>query len=215
MSGKFITLEGGEGVGKTTQLKVVEATLQQAGLNVIMTREPGGTERAEHIRELLLARDTEPMPPSCELLLMFAPRATHLHNVIKPALQRGDWVVCDRFTDASYAYQGYGRGLSIEDIRELERMVHDDIQPDMTLLLDAPVELGMQRAQQRSASGAQETDRFEAEQLGFFERVRLGCNIRAGEHAARFRIIDASQPLDNVSAAIRTVVMQFIQASRS
>jgi len=215
MSGKFITLEGGEGVGKSTQLKVVQATLQQAGLNVVMTREPGGTERAERIRELLLARDSEPMPSSCELLLMFAARATHLHNVIKPALQRGDWVVCDRFTDASYAYQGYGRGLPIEDIRELERMVHGDMQPDMTLLLDAPVELGMQRAQKRSASGAQETDRFETEQLSFFERVRLGYNIRAGEHAARFRIIDASQPLEAVSDSIRSVIMQFVNASRS
>jgi len=214
MLGKFITLEGGEGVGKSTQLKVVQAILRQAGLPVVMTREPGGTERAERIRELLLARDKEPMPPSCELLLMFAARATHLHNVIKPALQRGDWVVCDRFTDASYAYQGYGRGLPIEDIRELERIVHSDIQPDLTLLLDAPVTLGMQRAQQRSASGTQETDRFETEQLAFFERVRLGYNIRAGEHASRFRIIDASQPLDTVSQAISDVINQFVHASR-
>jgi dTMP kinase len=124
-------------------------------------------------------------------------------------------VVCDRFTDATYAYQGYGRGLPIEDIRELERMVHADIQPHMTLLLDAPVELGMQRAQQRSANSAHDMDRFEAEQLGFFERVRLGYNIRAGEHAARFRIIDASQPLEAVSDAIREVVRHFVQASRS
>jgi len=215
MPGKFITLEGGEGVGKSTQLKVVQATLQQAGLNVVMTREPGGTPRAEQIRQLLLARDTEPMPPSCELLLMFAARATHLHNVIKPALQRGEWVVCDRFTDASYAYQGYGRGLPLEDIRELEHMVHGDIQPDMTLLLDAPAQLGMQRARQRSATGEQETDRFETEQLAFFERVRLGYNIRAGEHASRFRIIDASQSLEAVSNSIREVVMQFVQVSRS
>jgi len=213
MVGKFITLEGGEGVGKTTQLKVVQSTLQHAGLNVVMTREPGGTMRAERIRELLLARDDEPMPSSCELLLMFAARATHLHNVIKPALQRGDWVICDRFTDASYAYQGYGRGLPLEHIRELEHMVHADIQPDMTLLLDAPIELGMQRAHQRSINAAQQTDRFEAEQQAFFERVRAGYNIRASEHPARFRIIDASQSVAVVSDAIREVVMQFVRVA--
>ncbi len=212
--GKFITLEGGEGVGKTTQLNVVQSTLQNSGFTVLMTREPGGTPRAERIRELLLTRDNEPMPPSCELLLMFASRATHLHNVIVPALQRGEWVVCDRFTDATYAYQGYGRGISLDHIQQLERMVQQDIQPDMTLLLDAPVELGMQRAQQRNASGEKQIDRFETEQLAFFERVRAGYQARALAHPQRFRVIDASQPLSGVSAAIKEAVMQFVYASQ-
>jgi dTMP kinase len=213
-SGKFITLEGGEGVGKTTQLKVVHSALQHAGLTVLMTREPGGTPRAERIRELLLSRDAEPMPATCELLLMFAARATHLHNVIIPALQRGDWVVCDRFTDASYAYQGYGRGLSLDHIQQLEVMVQQGLQPDMTLLLDAPVELGMQRAQQRSTSGEKQTDRFETEQLVFFERVRAGYHARVAAQPQRFKVIDASQSLQHVSNAIRQVLMQFIQTSR-
>src|SRR5690242_18616665 len=129
MTGKFITLEGGEGVGKTTQLNVIQSTLQSVGIKMVMTREPGGTGRAERIRELLLSREDEPMPPICELLLMFAARATHLHNVIVPALRRGEWVVCDRFTDASYAYQGYGRGLSLRHIQQLENMVQQDLQP--------------------------------------------------------------------------------------
>jgi dTMP kinase len=212
--GKFITLEGGEGVGKTTQLSVVQSTLQAAGIEVVMTREPGGTPRAERIRELLLARDSEPMPSSCELLLMFAARATHLHNVIRPALQRGDWVVCDRFTDASYAYQGFGRGLPLDHIQQLEGIVQEGLQPDMTLLLDAPVELGMQRAQQRSAAGVQQTDRFETEQLAFFERVRSGYYARATAHPHRFKVVDASLSLSEVSASIKNIMDQFIQASR-
>ena len=213
--GKFITLEGGEGVGKTTQLNVVQSTLQAAGFTVLMTRAPGGTPRAEKIRELLLTRDSESMPPSCELLLMFAARATHLHNMIIPALQRGEWVVCDRFTDASYAYQGYGRGLPLEQIRQLELIVQHDLQPDMTLLLDAPVDIGMQRAQQRAARSAQHADRFEAEQAAFFERVRAGYRARAAAEPRRFRVIDASHPLDVVSAAIKNVVMQFIYTSQA
>lgn len=213
-SGKFITLEGGEGVGKTTQLKVVQETLQAAGISVVMTREPGGTPRAERIRELLLMRDGESMPASCELLLMFAARSAHLHNVIIPALQRGDWVVCDRFTDASYAYQGYGRGMLLEYIQQLEQMVQQGLQPDMTLLLDAPVELGMQRAYQRSASGAQQADRFEMEQHAFFERVRAGYQARAAADLQRFRVIDASLSLDAVSKSVMEAVMQFIQDSR-
>ncbi len=212
--GRFITLEGGEGVGKTTQLNVVQSTLEAAGIVVTMTREPGGTQRAERIRELLLVRDSEPMPPTCELLLMFAARATHLHNVIIPALQRAEWVVCDRFTDASYAYQGYGRGLSLEHIQQLESMVQQGLQPDMTLLLDAPVELGMQRAQQRSISGTKPTDRFEIEQQAFFDRVRAGYLARAAAHPQRFKIVDASKSLDDVSNAIRQVVMQFIATSQ-
>ncbi|MES1195717.1 MAG: dTMP kinase [Steroidobacter sp.] len=214
MTGKFITLEGGEGVGKTTQFNVIQSALHSAGFKVVMTREPGGTERAERIRELLLSRDDEPMPPICELLLMFAARATHLHNVIIPALQRGEWVVCDRFTDASYAYQGYGRGLSLNHIQQLENMVQQGLQPNLTLLLDAPVELGMQRARQRGVNDSQEADRFETEQHEFFEKVRTGYHARAAEHPSRFTIIDASQPLDVVSNAIKDVLRQFIGIQR-
>lgn len=212
-SGKFITLEGGEGVGKTTQLKVVQHTLQAAGLNVVMTREPGGTARAERIRQLLLQHDDEAMPPVCELLLMFAARATHLHNVIIPALQRGEWVVCDRFTDASYAYQGYGRGMPLEYIQQLEHMVQAELQPHMTVLLDAPVTVGMQRARERHASGVQTMDRFETEQQAFFERVRNGYLLRAAAEPQRFRVIDASLALDEVSSLVKDAVLQFIHTS--
>ena len=212
--GKFITLEGGEGVGKTTQLKVVRETLQAAGLNVVMTREPGGTPRAERIRELLLSRDDEPMPPSCELLLMFAARATHLHNVIVPALERGEWVVCDRFTDASYAYQGYGRGMPLEYITQLEQIVQQGLQPDITLLLDAPVTLGMQRAQQRSVQQDQDADRFELEQQAFFERVHAGYHARAAAEPQRFKIIDATRSLDEVSATVQQVIANFVERQR-
>lgn len=212
-SGKFITLEGGEGVGKTTQLKVIQAFLQTSGKDVVMTREPGGTPRAERIRELLLGRDEESMPPSCELLLMFAARSTHLGNIIIPALHRGDWVVCDRFTDASYAYQGYGRGMPLEQIDQLENMVQGGLQPDVTFLLDATVQLGMQRAQQRHVSGQQQQDRFETEQLEFFERVRTGYHARAKMFPTRFQIIDASQSVEIVSAQITKVLTNMLQSS--
>jgi dTMP kinase len=209
--GKFITLEGGEGVGKSTQLDAVRTELQTAGVEVIVTREPGGTPRAEKIRELLLERSTESMPESCELLLMFAARATHLHNLILPSLQRGAWVVCDRFTDASFAYQGYGRGLSLEQITQLESWVQRGVQPDLTLLLDAPVELAMQRARARNeALGQGAGDRFEVEQNAFFERVRQGYHARAAADAARFRIIDASQPLSVVTQSVRATIQTFL-----
>jgi dTMP kinase len=212
-SGKFITFEGGEGVGKTTQLKVVQHTLQAAGMKMDMTREPGGTARAERIRQLLLQHDDETMPPVCELLLMFAARATHLHNVIIPALQRGEWVVCDRFTDASYAYQGYGRGMPLEYIQQLEHMVQAELQPHMTVLLDAPVTVGMQRARERHASGVQAMDRFETEQQAFFERVRNRYLSRAAAEPQRFRVIDASRTLDEVSSLVKDAVLQFIHTS--
>jgi dTMP kinase len=209
--GKFITLEGGEGVGKTTQLQAVREELQMAGIEVVVTREPGGTARAERIRELLLKHDDEPMPQSCELLLMFAARATHLHNLILPALKRGAWVLCDRFTDASYAYQGYGRGLPLAQIEALEDMVQETFRPDLTLLLDAPVVVSMQRAKQRNASqGHGAGDRFEVEHQPFFERVREGYLMRATANATRFRIIDATQELDVVAEKVRAEVRGFI-----
>jgi dTMP kinase len=214
--GKFITLEGGEGVGKSTQITVVGNELLAAGLEVVVTREPGGTSRAERIREILLAPQDEPMPESCELLLMFAARATHLYNLILPALNRGAWVVCDRFTDATYAYQGYGRGLSLDFIAQLEQSVQQGLQPDLTLLLDAPIELAMQRAVARNhALGQAQGDRFEREQTAFFERVRQGYQARATAHTARFRVIDASQSLDTVSAAVRITIQQFLIQQKS
>jgi len=211
-TGKFITLEGGEGAGKSTQLSVIKSEIEQAGIEVVVTREPGGTPRAEAIRQLLLARDAEPMPETCELLLMFAARATHLHNLIVPALQRGAWVLCDRFTDASYAYQGYGRGLSLEQIKNLEQWVQQDIRPDMTLLLDVSVEVAIQRARMRNqAQGLGEGDRFEIEQSAFFERVRHGYLQRAQAEPNRFKVVDASLDIDRVSEATRQVVRDFIQ----
>jgi dTMP kinase len=210
-NGKFITLEGGEGAGKTTQLNAIRAELVAAGLQVVVTREPGGTPRAERIREMVLTPDSEAMPQSCELLLVFAARSTHLHNVILPALARGDWVLCDRFTDASYAYQGYGRGVPLEHIAALELLVQQGLQPDLTLLLDAPVELAMQRAHQRNAAQGQGlVDRFEIEQQAFFERVRAGYRARAAAEQERFRVIDASRSLDAVSASVREAIKQFI-----
>lgn len=214
--GKFITLEGGEGAGKSTQVDAVRAELIAAGLEVVVTREPGGTPRAEKIRELLLARTDEAMPESCELLLMFAARATHLHNLILPSLKRGAWVVCDRFTDASYAYQGYARGQSLQHIEQLEQWVQQGLQPDLTLLLDAPIELAMQRARQRNlAQGQGSGDRFEVEQNAFFERVRQGYLERAQSHRERFRIVDASQSLADVTNQVRAAIRQFIGQHKS
>lgn len=211
-TGKFITLEGGEGVGKSTQLAVIKSEIEQAGIEVVVTREPGGTPRAEAIRQLLLSRDVEPMPESCELLLMFAARSTHLHNLILPALQRGAWVLCDRFTDASYAYQGYGRGLSLAQIENLERWVQDGLKPDLTLLLDVSVDIAMQRARLRNQSqGLGEGDRFEIEQNAFFERVREGYLQRAQAEPNRFQIVNAGLELDAVSAATRQVIREFIR----
>jgi dTMP kinase len=210
--GKFITLEGGEGAGKSTQLAMIQAEIERAGIEVVVTREPGGTPRAEAIRQLLLSRDAEAMPESCELLLMFAARATHLHNLIVPALKRGAWVLCDRFTDASYAYQGYGRGVSLQQIQNLEQWVQQDIKPDMTLLLDVSVDVAMQRARLRNQSqGLGEGDRFEIEQSAFFERVRHGYLQRAQAEPNRFRIVDASLDIARVSEATRQVVRDFIQ----
>lgn len=211
-TGKFITLEGGEGAGKSTQLAVIKSEIEQAGIEVVVTREPGGTPRAEAIRQLLLSRDAELMPESCELLLMFAARSTHLHNLILPALQRGAWVLCDRFTDASYAYQGYGRGLSLTQIENLERWVQDGLKPDLTLLLDVSVDIAMQRARLRNQSqGLGEGDRFEIEQNAFFERVREGYLQRAQAEPNRFRIVNAGLELDAVSTATRQVIREFIR----
>ncbi|UCC14962.1 MAG: dTMP kinase [Gammaproteobacteria bacterium] len=201
MTGKFITLEGIEGVGKSTNTDFVADLVKAAGHDVVVTREPGGTPLAERLREIALHHDDEPVPALAELLIMFAARSLHLDNLIKPAIVRGEWVVCDRFTDATYAYQGGGRGQDVERISALEGWVQTGIQPDLTILLDADPEIGMSRAAQRSAA-----DRFERERQEFFQRVRLAYLARADKYKSRFRVIDAAQPLDKVQENIRTVL---------
>lgn len=211
MRGRFITFEGGEGAGKSTQLARSAEWLRARGVDVIVTREPGGTARAERLRTILLERDDEPMPQSCELLLMFAARATHLENLVRPAVARGAWVLCDRFTDATYAYQGGGRGLPVSQIDALVDIVHPDLQPDLTLLLDLPVTDGLARAASRNGSGG--PDRFEAEQQAFFERVRATYLERAQREPRRFRVIDAAGSTDDVALAVRTALDSLLQAS--
>jgi dTMP kinase len=203
LRGRFITLEGGEGAGKSTNLAFVRGYLERAGVELLATREPGGTPLAEQIRALLLEVRDEPVAGLTELLLMFAARAQHLAQVIEPALARGAWVLCDRFTDATYAYQGAGRGLDRATIALLEHLVHGHLQPDLTLYLD----LAPDTAQTRMAGRA--LDRFEREQADFFARVREGYLARAAEHA-RFRVIDAGRPLVAVQAQIADVLDRFV-----
>lgn len=206
MSGRLITLEGPEGAGKTTQLAVMRAYLEASGVAVVTTREPGGTALGEQLRELLLTPRERSMTVDSELLLIFAARAEHLALVIRPALARGAWVLCDRFTDASYAYQGAGRGLAESRIEVLETWVQGDLRPDLTVLFDLPVSLGLERA------GARRTkDRFEREDLGFFERVRESYRQRAARWPARYRVVDASQPLATVTTEVERIVAQCLQ----
>jgi dTMP kinase len=200
----FISLEGGEAVGKSTQIERLSARLHKLGHKTLVTREPGGTPLAEDIRQLVLRTNAEPMPPTAELLLMFAARALHLANHIQPNLQAGRWVICDRFTDATYAYQGGGRSLSMEPIRQLEAMVQGSLRPDLTLLLDAPVQQALQRARQRNAGTAE--DRFEAERADFFERVAAIYRARAAAEPQRIARIDAAQSTDTVAAEILSVL---------
>lgn len=204
--GLFITLEGPEGAGKTTNREFIAEYLRQLGQQVLLTREPGGTELAEKIRELLLAEHSEPMASDTELLLMFAARAQHLQQLIMPALQEGKVVLCDRFTDASYAYQGGGRGLAAERIAILENFVQGSLRPDLTLLFDLPVEVGMQRARQRG-----QLDRFEQEHIEFFQAVRECYLERATAEPQRFRVIDAGQPLAQVQQQLQPVLQELEQ----
>lgn len=208
MRGAFITLEGGEGVGKSTQVAAAAGALAAVGVNVVRTREPGGTPLAEAIRDLLIGECAEGMDPDTELLLMFAARNQHLVRLIRPALARGDWVLCDRFTDATYAYQGAGRGIDRARIGALEAFVQRGVQPDLTLLLDAPVEIGLRRAARRNRDG----DRFEREAGAFFERVREGYLARAATDPTRFRLIDAAQPLEAVRSQVSAVLAEFAMA---
>lgn len=193
----FITLEGGEGAGKSTCLAFMQRYFASKQIPLRVTREPGGTPLAEEIRALLLQKREEKIAPDAELLLMFAARAQHLDQVIKPALARGEWVLCDRFTDATYAYQGGGRGLSRQRIAELEAMVQGSLRPGLTLLLDLPIRQGLARAEARA-----EKDRFESEQEEFFERVRSTYRERAAAEPERFRVIDAGQSIAEVEAAV-------------
>jgi dTMP kinase len=199
--GRFITLEGSEGVGKTSNLVFMEQHLRAAGRDVVVTREPGGTPVGEQIRTLLLDPANQAMVSDCELLLMFAARAQHIQEVILPAVARGAWVLCDRFTDATYAYQGGGRGIDAARIAALETWVQGELRPDLTLLLDLPVEIGLARAGERGAP-----DRFEQEQRAFFERVRQAYLDQAAAQPRRYRVIDAGQPLEVVQAGIAVVL---------
>ncbi len=199
--GKFITLEGGEGVGKTTNMAFIKEYLQQHDIAVVVTREPGGTGLAEKIRELLLDNDSEAVSEQAELLMMFAARAQHIKHVIEPALTAGKWVLCDRFTDATYAYQGGGRNMKISTITWLENLVQGALRPDLTLLLDAPVETGIERIRKRGAF-----DRFESEKISFFENVRRAYLLQAELYPERIKLIKADQPLPDVQRAITDVV---------
>lgn len=203
--GHFITMEGTEGVGKTTNLEHVSKLVRAAGYDVVTTREPGGTPLAEDIRDLLLKAREEAMNPMAELLLMFAARAQHIEQIIEPALANGCWVICDRFTDATYAYQGGGRHVDAAAIAALEDLVQGDMRPDLTLYLDVPIDVAAARITGRNH------DRFEREQRAFFENVRAAYLARARD-SERIRVVDASVELAQVQKAISTIVREFLQA---
>lgn len=200
-TGRFITLEGIEGVGKTTHIGFIASRVKTLGHEVLVTREPGGTRAGESIREILLHGKNMQIDAVTELLLIFAARAQHLQEVVRPALAAGIYVLCDRFTDATYAYQGGGRGIAQSEIQILEKLVQQGLQPDLTLLFDASVRTGLARANKRS-----EADRFETETVSFFERVRLSYLERASKHPKRFRIIDAEQPISSIEQHISSVL---------
>lgn len=204
--GKFITLEGTEGVGKTTNLIHVRNWLELQGIDVVVSREPGGTPLAEEIREVLLAQRNEAVDAVAELLLIFSARAQHISGVIRPALERGAWVLCDRFTDATYAYQGAGRGLDKATILQLEAMVQQGLQPDLTIVLDIDVETGLQRASHRGV-----LDRFEREEVSFFERVRAGYRERVASAPERYALVDAGKPLEDVQRQIDQVLERLLR----
>lgn len=208
MAGLFITVEGGEGAGKTTQLAFMRDYLERAGQTVVVTREPGGAPLSEEIRGLLLSHRHDGMTLSAETLLMFAARAEHVEKVIRPALTAGCWVLCDRFTDATYAYQGGGRGLALERIAVLEEWAQGELRPHLTLLLDLPVAVGLARAGKRSAA-----DRFEREDVAFFERVRAVYLERALRNPDRYWIVDADRPIEIVRAEVENILAEFLRRS--
>jgi dTMP kinase len=205
IKGRFITLEGSEGAGKTTNMFYIKDICEAKGFKVICTREPGGTNISEKIRELLLDKNNNSLLTDTELLLMFAARSQHLNELIIPALNRGDWVISDRFTDASFAYQGGGRGMSWERISRLRDWVQGKLRPDLTLLFDLPVKTGMARAKKRGP-----TDRFEQEDIEFFDKVRQGYFRIATEEKQRFSIVDANQTEAQVKKQVEEIVSDFI-----
>ena len=205
-TGKFITLEGGEGLGKSTNLHFLKNFLEDNGLSVIVTREPGGTPLAEQIRCLLLEERSEPVAEQAELLLMFAARAQHLKQVIYPALAQGQWVISDRFTDATYAYQGGGREIDVSLIEQLEFWVQGIFRPDLTLLLDAPINIGLSRVKERAVS-----DRFEQEQLSFFEQVRQAYLLQAKKNPHRIYVINANQSITAVQSDMVNHVLTLLK----
>lgn len=207
-SAKFISIEGGEGGGKTTNLELMKDILSRHNIPFILTREPGGTPLAEELRRLLLENRDEQVDPKAELLMMFAARAQHVATVIKPALASGKWVLSDRFTDASFAYQGGGRDIDWEVIKQLETLAIDGFKPDKTFLFDLDPAIGMQRAASRS-----EYDRFENEQMAFFEKVRQGYRRRVEEQPERFILIDASKPLEDVKQQVTQTLESLLMAS--
>jgi len=197
----FITIEGGEGGGKSTNIAFIKDYLEKSGQQVIVTREPGGTKLGEKVREVLLNPDHKGMHDDAELLLMFAARAQHIAEVIKPGIAQGKWILCDRFTDATYAYQGGGRGINIDRIALLEQWVQGELRPDLTLLFDLPVEVGMKRANARA-----DLDRFEQEKLQFFENVRACYLLMAKQYPNRYRILNAEQALEKVQQDIQSIL---------
>ena len=204
MSGKFITIEGTEGAGKSTNLSSIEKVLNDFDISYIVTREPGGTAVGEELRSVLLKNESINISGQTELLLMFASRMQHINDVIKPALKLNKWVICDRFTDASYAYQGYGRQLNLSFISSLENLVHPDLQPDLTLILDVPVNIAMGRVHNRG-----NLDRFEQEDVAFFNRVRAGYKEIAKNNIDRCREIDASKDLAEVQSEVMQIIRDF------
>lgn len=208
MAGQFITLEGGEGAGKSTNLAFIRDWLSNRDIPFVMTREPGGTELSEKIRTLLLDKSNDKMTTECELLLVFAARAQHIDEVIKPALAEGKWVVSDRFTDATYAYQGAARGLGFDRIKLIEDWVQQGFAPNKTFIFDLPVQIGMQRVRSRGG----EIDRFEQEKIEFFEQVRQAYLTRASQTPERYCVLDASQALDQVQAQIQKQLNFLVKA---
>jgi len=209
MASSFISIEGGEGAGKSTSIEYIKQKLEACGIECLVTREPGGTPMAEDIRQLLLQHRDEVVDPYTELLLMFASRRQHVQNVIRPALASGKWVICDRFTDASFAYQGFGRGLDKDFISSLKRWVHGDLNPNMTVLFDLDIAIGMARAGKRS-----DFDRIETETMSFFERVRQGYLTQAKAEPQRYRVVDASQSIAGVERQLDHFLAPLLAASR-
>ena len=204
--GLFLTVEGGEGVGKSTNIKFMAETLEERGVDLVVTREPGGTKLAESIRQILVQVQDETVGNLTELLLMFAARAQHIEQVIEPALAAGKWVLCDRFTDATYAYQCGGRGLSRKIVSQLEQLVQGELRPDYTLLLDAPIDTGMERARERG-----QLDRFEREKQDFFQRVRETYLDLAQQSSGRYHVIDASLPLPEVQECVAEICQELLE----